>query len=317
MTDETQEEAVEATVEATPEEAAANAVDELLMSLDAAEEEVGMPTEEAAVEEEPQVEATEETPDSDTADQEAMPEDYEKALSALRRDGLPAEVVDQMSQQQVLDYGAKRLKVQADTDNAFRELQEKSTQEEQAAESPAESVPTTQSEPTEQPAAVDLDEAIKPFVDIFGQEAGDALRKATQATQAPPSHLEAQLQYALGALEKQLVSSARSELSGQYPDLVTDDGMQKVNDRMQSLVKTGEYTDINTLMSDAARIELSASKVDAGLANKNRLKASGQPMPSNGADKVGGSMTHEERQTALLDALEEGMDVREATRLYG
>ena len=162
-----------------------------------------------------------------------------------------------------------------------------------------------------------LDEAIQPFVDIFGQEAGDALRKATQAVQAPPSHLEEQLQYALSALEKQLVGTARNELSGQYPDISTDEGMQKVNDRMQSLVKTGEYTDIGVLMQDAARIELSESALDSGLASKNRLKARGQLTPTNGAAKQGKAMTGDDRQSALLDALEDGMDVKEATRLYG
>ena len=316
MTDEPKEEPVEAEeAVVTPEEQVSEQLDQLLLSLDADEDEVGTPEEALPPEEETR--ETKETPAGDKAEQEEVPEEYERSLSALRRDGLPPEIIDQMTQEQALDYGAKRLKVQADTDNAFRELQEKSSDEEQAAESPAESATDTQSEPAERPAAVDLDEAIKPFEDIFGTEAANALRAYSEASQPHVSNLQNQMQYALGALEKQLVDGARSELSGQYPDLATDEGMQKVNDRMQSLVKTGEYTDINPLMKDAARIEFSGSNVAPGLSQKDRLKAAGQPMTADGADIPGNSLGAEERQDALLDALEGGMDVKEASRLYG
>ena len=316
MTDEPKEEPVEAEeAVVTPEQQGSEQLDQLLLSLDADEDEIGTPEEALPPEEETR--ETKETPAGDKAEQEEVPEEYERSLSALRRDGLPPEIIDQMTQEQVLDYGAKRLKVQADTDNAFRELQEKSPDEEQAAESPAEAAPDTPAVPAEQPAAVDLDEAIKPFEDIFGTEAANALRAYSEASQPQVGELQNQLQYALGALEKQLVDGARSELSGQYPDLATDDGMQKVNDRMQSLVKTGEYTDIGSLMKDAARIELSGSGVAPGLAQKDRLKAAGQPMTADGADIPGNSLGAEERQDALLDALEGGMDVKEASRLYG
>ena len=70
-------------------------------------------------------------------------------------------------------------------------------------------------------------------------------------------------------------------------------------------------------MKDAARIELSGSGVAPGLTHKDRLKASGQPMTADKASKATNSLTEEDRQDALLDALEEGMDVKDATRLYG
>ena len=89
---------------------------------------------------------------------------------------------------------------------------------------------------------------------------------------------------------------------------------------MQSLAKTGEYSDISSLMSDAARIEFSdeSKQVATEISNKRaKHKASGQMSPATGSKPPEHSMSSDEREEALLDALEDGIPMHEAKRLYG
>ena len=70
-------------------------------------------------------EETEETEErEETTERELVTDEMEKAISALRRDGLPKSVIEQMTDEQVIETGLKRAKVQSDTDDAFRQLSE-------------------------------------------------------------------------------------------------------------------------------------------------------------------------------------------------
>ena len=231
--------------------------DKYLQSVDSDEEDVGIEAEEveeaeeAATEEEtseaePAEEASEEKPEPEEAEDGGL----EAAMAALRRDGLQQSVIDKMTDEEVLALGTKRAKVQGDTDNAYRELQELKSGKEIASESDEDS--PVQAEPAEQPSAVDLKTAIEPFVETFGEEAGESLEKALNATVQP---VLAQFKYQQDLLEGVLLQSSRESLSEKYPGRAADEAFARVSERMQALVKSGEYTDINGLMADAARLE--------------------------------------------------------------
>lgn len=306
-------------------------MNQLLMELDSLEDEVGVSHEDAP-EPEPAPE-TEQTAEPEYDDLEPLDDDkvveeeetesvvdsdeYQKALVALRRDGLPQSVIDQMTEQQVAEYGQKRMKVQSDTDNAYRELKDLQTTNAESVESPTESQPDTTPEP-EAPVADNLKEAMKPFAELFGEEAANALGAYQEAVVQPAvQQLQNQVQFAMQAVETMALEKARTELSGTYPDLASDEGYAKVQGRMQSLVKTGEYSDMASLMHDASRIELTAGTVPTSSETKNRLKAGAQPMPVDSAELPGKAMSADDRQSALLDALENGTDLAEASRMYG
>lgn len=265
-----------------------------------------------------------EAPEADTVegDTEEQPEpsetpdgDIESAMAALRRDGLPQSVIDKMTDEELLALGTKRAKVQGDTDNAFRELQELKSGKETATESDEDS--PVQAEPAEQPSFVDLDTAVQPFIETFGDEAGETLKQALQATVQP---VLAQFKAQQDVVEQIIVKANRETLSGKYPSIADDEAYARVNERMHTLVKSGDYTDMSDLMADAARLEFAdeSAAISQELQSKlARDKAGGQVMPRGKAETPETSMDDEEREDALLDALEGGMDITDAKRMYG
>ena len=311
--------------------------DRFLMMVDADEEEVGVakseldpkddktgtgvkdpkPEEEDTESEAAPAEPEEESEKPTTTDHDEL----ERALSALRRDGLTKDVIDKMDDQEILKIGQKRAKVQADADNVYRELSELKKQMETDPESQAES---PESAPADQPAAVDLTQAVEPFSEIFGEEAAQAL---TQAQQAAMQTFEPRLEQmqqgvttAMAMIEGMLLKASRADLADRFPLMSDDDGFGRVRERMDSLVKTGEYTDIGNLMTDAARIEFSdegeAARADFKL-QKLRQKSAGQMTPTEKVSKPGAAMTDEDRDDALLDAIESGVGIDEAKRMFG
>lgn len=296
-------------------EIAETEADKLLEALDSSEDEVGVPGD--SVDNEPvaheQVSDAEQEPEK--ADATVEPTTTESAISALKRDGISQEIIDKLTEEEVLELGSKRLKVQGDTDNAYRELGElkKSGKSEQTSSDSDSEV----AEPAEQPGEGQLENSVKPFADIFGDDAAEALQIYSKTAVEP---LATQLQAQQAMLEQMLLDRSRDMLGDRFPQLSTDDGYAKVADRMQNLVKTGQYNDINSLMSDAARIEFSDSANEAALdyqKKKMHQKSSGQMTLADHASTPSQAMTNDEREDKLLEALDNGMSVSEARRMFG
>ena len=248
--------------------------------------------------------------------EEGIPgDDLEKAIAALKRDGLPASVIEKMTNSEIVALGEKRAKVQGDADNAYRELTELKNQKEMATDSETESAALA--EPTDQPVSANAKEAIQPFADIFGEDAAEALSEYGKASMAP---LLETIQAQSNMLEAVLMDSAKGKLQDRFPQLADGESYARVSDRMRSLAKPGEYADIDNLMSDAARIEFSdeTKQVADEISSKRaRQKAVGQMTPAGGAETPEHSLGVEEREDKLLEALESGMPRHEAQRLFG
>ena len=253
----------------------------------------------------------EEQPVEEVAAQDTL----EKAISALKRDGLSTSVIDKMTNSEIIELGEKRAKVQSDADNAYRELSELRKSKEMAQESETES--PALAEPTDQPVPANVQEAIKPFAEIFGDDAAEALSEYGKASVQPLMEvIQAQGQM----LETVLMDSAKTQLRDRFPQLDNGEEYAPVSTTMQSLAKTGEYSDISSLMSDAARIEFSdeSQQVATEISNKRaKHKASGQMSPATGSAPPEHSLSTDEREEMLLNALEDGMPMNEARRLYG
>lgn len=298
-------------------------IDDILNAIDADENEIGIRSEDIEQPEEavtPEPEATEDT----SSDQEEAREepvvteespDLEKALAALRRDGLPKGVIEKMTNEEILEYGDKRSKVQGDTDDAYRKLSELKKEQETAPENSEKSeVPA---EPVDQPSPVNLQAAVKPFADIFGDDAAEALQQVTAAAVQP--YVE-QINMQQNVLEGLLMKEAKSELVDQYPSLSEVDGYERVTERMKTLVKSGEYSDIKDLMSDASRLVFADEGGPRSTEYKSKLaksKSTGQPT-ANGRATVGGPpMTEEERDDAILEMIESGKSPADIQRVLG
>lgn len=325
------EEQQEAVVETDTEEVSEAKWDSVLEMMDSSEEDVGVigtspepdktgdgvgdPAPKEAPgepEPEPTQEENTEVDNDEVREQPEAPvsEELEEALAAVRRDGLPQSVIEKMTNEEILALGAKRNKVQRDTDDAYRQLQDLKKAKETATENEPEAAP-------EAPKLADLGQAVQPFADIFGKDAGEALKAAQHDTLAP---IVERLEATQRMVESVLLESSRGKLADQYPQLAQDDGYSRVTQRMESLIKTGDYSDMGSLMSDAARIEFSeaSATVSRELTERhNRLKDEGQMTPVDKAETPAHAMSEDERELALLDALEGGMKVSDAKRVYG
>lgn len=302
--------------------------DELLGNIDSDEEEIGVARveetetpEEGGTEAEAEAEAApaeaEQSGDDTTDPDQEQPtpangEDLERSLAALRRDGLPQDVISKMTNEDIISLGLKRMKVQGDVDDAYRQLQELKAAKETAPESDTAEEQT----PAVAPVA-NLNEAVQPFADIFGEDAAEALKGVQNAALQPLIDMVKTTQ---NMVEGVLMDSSRTALADQYPQLSTDASFQKVRTRMESLIKTGDYSDVDALMADAARIEFSDEAAVASRelnTRRQRQKAEGQLTPTDKAATPAKAMSVEEREVALLEALEDGMKLSEAQRLYG
>lgn len=270
------------------------------------------------------LDATEETQPETEGDteRESVSEDLSKAISALRRDGLPKSVIESMSDDQILEIGLKRAKVQSDTDDAFRQLAElKNAGETEAQESEGES--SDVAAPADQPPIANLDEALTGFTDIFGEDAAGALKAPLEAAISPfAQQVEAgreQLSTLAQTVENLLIRDARRELADKFPALSSEEGFSTVQKRMETLVKSGGYNDMESLMSDAARIEFSdesSAAVQASRQARDIQRANGQPTP--GSSRIPAkALSVEEVEDAVLMALEAGDSVADARRQAG
>tara|TARA_R100000458_G_scaffold54464_1_gene57600 strand:- start:63 stop:1097 length:1035 start_codon:yes stop_codon:yes gene_type:complete len=301
--------------------------DELLAQLDADEELVGMTPDEVEATQEPVEELKEESSEggdepeevSDGDSSEVAEGDLERALSALRRDGLDKDMIENMSDDQVLALGLKRAKVQADTDDAYRRLKELEAGKESATEE--EQTESEPSEPTDQPELLNLDSAVEPFSDLFGEDAGQALKGIQQATVksiedsviAPMRQAMEQMGATLGNL---MAEDSRRRMADEYPEIQKDEVFASVRDRAQKLAANGGYDNLDAVLWDAARLEFSDSdrKTARSLSkNRDNLRSNGQPMNTS-RRMVPKGLSESEKDDHIIEMLESGMSREDVQR---
>lgn len=307
--------------------------DDLLAQLDADEEAIGMTPEEVDVEAAPVEESdaqpqepsegTEEAPaeDEESVDLDSVAEgELEKALSALRRDGLNKEVLDKMTEEEILALGLKRVKVQADTDDAFRRLKEMEAEKESATEDDQpESEP---SEPTDQPELLDLDSAVEPFTDLFGEDAGEAIKGIQAATiksleDSVIMPMRQNMEQMGATLGRMMAQETRGRIAEEYPDIKQDGVFKAVQKRAQNLAANGGYETLDAVLWDAARLEFSDSdrKTARDLTRtRDGLRSNGQ-LTTSSRTMVPTGLSGEERDDLIIDLLEEGKSREEIDRI--
>ena len=310
------------------------AEDSLLESLDGDEEQIGIeitplnensetPDMVAGVEKD-EVAAEEAAVKAETEQVEGTPDDLTRSLAALKRDGLPQSVINKMTNEEIMDLGAKRLKVQGDTDDTYRQLAEVTNSDDTASESETEATESaTPAPPTSPTPIINLKEAVAPFSDLFGEEAASALESYTSAavgdTQTRLAEVERVNEALSGSLEKLMMDRARRNLGEQYPQISSEENYGQVTERMKSLVKSGDYKDYDSLMSDAARIEFadySASSAASLRQQRNQMKEQGQMAPTTSAPSEK-SLTTDEAEDQILDLLESGVSINDAKQQLG
>lgn len=194
--------------------------------------------------------------------------DYEKALTAIRRDGLDPDSL-RWGRKRLVEHGLKRAKFYATQENTWRETQEKLKAAEERAVQKKESGPAT---PTDEP--FDLNGALEPFQQELGEESAKALAKALEATHgrsnARIKELEARLDQAQRIALMSLYESARGRLAGRFPQLADPETWQQVAHKAEGFVSTGNWDSVDAAVLDAAKIQ---GLEDADVARKRELEA--------------------------------------------
>lgn len=202
-------------------------------------------------------ENTSETPSEGTetqVDQEAL----HGAYTALYRDGLGQEVIDTMTDEMVLAYGAKAQKRQTDVDAAFRErdrlrsLSKEDSKPDESTEEPA------TAQPTGDPSTV-LRDLETPLGELIGDEEASAvsslMRGAFERLVTPLLQQNAAMSDALA------MRMMQQEMSGDFPQLSSSGEFQKVSSRAIELMSTQLHSDLEgfdrlrALMETAVKLD--------------------------------------------------------------
>ena len=274
------------------------------------------PTETVVMDEAPtQAEESEPEPTTDNRGS-----DYERALAALLRDGTPRHLLDEeydRNPDRFVDWGLKRAKVQADGDRFSQEHAdlksklEATHQEGEQVEGEVQSgnTPQAEAQPTMQAA---METQRGQIADIFGDEAADAVMQPIQAMAMNMQHIMQQQEMRLFQLsqmvEQKELSSVRSQLQERFPQLAEEKAYEQVQEKMRSLVQTGQYNNYSDIMLDAARITLADAIESGDKSTKiNQAKSAGQPKRRSTASTATRPRTVDDQDDQVLESLMSGM----------
>ena len=239
-------------------------------------------------------------------------DDYRKALAALGRDGVSSKLIDRMTPDEVIEWGMKRAADQAKVDDYGRQLAEarKAANEGSAPESGK-----------EQPgSSIDIDAAVKPFVEVFGDDVAEPLKQFGDVlVKSLSSEIEKQ-SAELSELRKSMVASSREALRSAMPKeyrLSADDRWSQVLERREEDVNA--YPNEREALLAAARHVFADEIIkenSAKLRQLHKKRDQGQPMTASLSNKTQPPQTQDALEDAVLNALQDG-DYSKVQRLTG
>lgn len=178
-------------------------------------------------------------------------------------------------------------------------------------------------EPARQPLSKDrIRSLVKPLSDAIGlgDEVGDELAKVLEQAIVPLQQEVAQYrQYheqMIMQRGEELGMAAREKLAGQFPGLKDEEKFNRVVAKMDQLARSGKYDSMETLMLDAAKLELfEDAKDNATRSALSSKRSQGQPVTSARSMPTK-ALGVEDREDKALDALLNGKGVDAARRAY-
>jgi hypothetical protein len=222
-----------------------------------------------------------------------------RALGVLKRDNVPDEVIDGLLQSpdKLLAWAEKAGKRQGDIDKILGVKRP-----DEAEETPEKA----KAEPTGSPAT---DEAVAELVRPFADEMGSEHAQATLTKLA--SHVRestlAEVRPVLGRLaemvEGMMVRSARDSLRERFPQVGDESKWAGVMKTAQTLSKTGGFSDMDSLIAAAAKLEFGEFSVrdkQQDLAKRHKARSNGTPTPPR-QTRQKPPATHKDRIEAALD----------------
>lgn len=249
-------------------------------------------------------------------------EDYHRAMAALQRDGTPRELLDKYYEEDpenFVQWGIKREKVQKDGDRFSDEYSKLKQQVEEVVglqkEVGQQAQPQQPQRPVELPSPQNLQKYQQEISEVFGEEAAESIMAPVRSLSNMLANMYVNMAQQTGRAEKQELGRVRNELQERYPQLADDGNFNSVVEKMQTLYKTGEYQNLNDLMTDAVRIRLADAAPPK--TQQHAARSAGQPTTRSSARKISDTpMSQEDREDAALDAIFNGGGFDGASQAY-
>lgn len=274
-----------------------------------------------------------ESEDSGREQTEEPSDVFRRAMHALKRDRVPQEILDKMADEnprQFIEWGLGRADAQGKVDGFGQRLSDLEGRLEDGEETEGAEETSGRNARDSQPAAdiqhlvpLDWDKITEPFNEVIGEEAADPLKKFGQAIlDKVQREIHARDHFISGLMqlvENRELSFAKKELGDRFPQLNTEDGFAQVGAEMKKLLTTGEYTDIPSLMADAARISFSDTLMDTRdrrRSESHRMKNQGQVDMADQIRPTSRSKSVDEKEDAALDAILKGLGPGAAEKAY-
>ncbi len=260
----------------------------------------------------------EDTPEDDSGepqpkvDQEAL----HGAYSALYRDGMGQDVIDKMTEEEVMAYGAKAQKRQADVDAAFRErdrlrsLSKEDSKPDESTEEPA----TAQS--TGDPSTV-LRDLETPLGELIGDEEATAvsalMKGAFERLVTPVLRQNAAMNDALA------LRMMQQEMAGDFPQLSNQGEFKKVADSALELMSTQLHADLEGFDRLRALMETSVrlNTPDGARPEVAAKKRKGHMQGASGRKARTKSLSEDELIEAKIQMAMQGKSSDEIRAAYG
>lgn len=249
-----------------------------------------------------------------TAKSDAVkPEDeavYEESLRALRRIHAPSKTLSGLSREEVIAWAAPLLKVQADTDRAYTELQQlRSRAVSEDVEKPARDA--TNAPKTEAIAQADLSKLSEALG--LDEEGGAVLRQGLESIVAPlAASIEERDQRDSrrdAAVARLMLKDAAAELADRFPQLKDQAKLSQLAPKVIANINSGAYDSMSAALEDAAKSafydELLAAQAQA-TEKKALARARGRMSAPSQRPKSAASLSIEERLDAVLAGLDAG-----------
>lgn len=254
--------------------------------------------------------ADEEKPEPESGAEAAKAVDAEllaKSTQALRRYGMTAKMIDKLSGEEIVEAGAKLLKIQEDNDKAHTELKTlKLGKEKPEAEGK-----------TPAPAKADLSKWQKRLEDKFGDDvAPDLAEFVTEYVGELTKDFASKVQALEAAHARSVVDAAMREVSGEYPGLKDKATRDLVLEKAQKIASA--YEDEVSCLRDACKLldlPTTESLAEAKSTGKAAAQARKNGLPStNGRTPPVASLSKSDLEMKAMLAFEDG-NTQEGQRL--
>ncbi len=279
-------------------------------------------------------ESTEDSPEegSNTDPEEPDPGALHAAKAALYRDGWRDKAISALSDEEVLDLGAKRAEHQANIDAIVQErdrLRSTTTQERGATEGAT-------AEPTPDPSEA-ASARVEPLVDALGLDGDDAaaardaltglVSDATKPLQEQLKTLQDALQVSQAQAGQAQLTALRNELAERLPQLHEDGTWEQAVKAGDALHDQGFHADISDPKDRAKKLILAGARAifgseipsDREIERRNKISAAKRTgQPSTRASKtVERELTEDQKILKSLQIIEKGGGARDIAEKVG